>query len=95
MVICVGAGSRLSQLFVHYTGFLLGIFFRGEFIVIQISFVMLLFADQISGRGKSVQGGAPCPPPWKKASYIYFIIHLSGSSSQIPLLFRKWSPLIT
>ena len=49
-------------------------FFRGESIVMQISFVMLLFSDQISGRGKSFQGGklpqggAPCPPPpWKKA----------------------------
>ena len=35
------------------TGFLLGIFFRGaKSIVMQISFVMLLFSDQISGRGK-------------------------------------------
>ena len=43
----------------------------------QISFVMLLFFDQISERGKSFQGGnclkgaPPCPPPppppWKKA----------------------------
>ena len=55
------------------TGFLLGIFFRGaKSIVMQISFVMLLFSDQISGRGKSFQGanclrGAPPSPLWKKA----------------------------
>ena len=36
-------------------GFLLGIF-QGGSIVMQISFVMLLFSDQISGRGKSFQG---------------------------------------
>ena len=52
------------------TGFLLGIFFRGgKSIVMQISFVMLLFSDQISGRGRSFQGdklpqgAAPAPPP--------------------------------
>ena len=51
-------------------------FFSGEAksIVMQISFVMLLFLDQISGRDKSFQGanclrGAPLPPLWKKASY--------------------------
>ena len=45
-------------------GFLLGIFSRGaKSIVMQSSFVMLLFSDQISGRGKLPQGGAPCPPP--------------------------------
>ena len=36
----------------------------------QISFVMLLFSDQISGRGKSVQGEAKClrgaPPCGRK-----------------------------
>ena len=42
-------------------------------IVVQISFVMLLFSDQILGRGKSFQGGklsqgAPLAPLWKKAS---------------------------
>ena len=32
-------------------------FFRGgESIVMQISFIMLLFSDQISGRGKSLHG---------------------------------------
>ena len=33
--------------------------FRGaaKSIVMQISFVMLLFSDQLSGRGKSFQGG--------------------------------------
>ena len=43
-------------------------FFRGaKSTVMQISFVMLLFSDQISGRGKVSrggklpQGGAPCP----------------------------------
>ena len=39
----------------------------------QISIVMLLFSDQISGRGKSFQGGKlpqgrPPAPLWKKAS---------------------------
>ena len=41
-----------------------------ESIVVQISFVMLLFSDQMSGRGKSFQGGKlpqrgvpPAPPP--------------------------------
>ena len=47
-------------------------FFQGgaKSIVMQISIVMLLFSDQISGRGTSFQGGqtasgggAPCPPP--------------------------------
>ena len=38
------------------TGFLPGIF-SGESIVMQISFVMLLFSDQISRGGKSFQGG--------------------------------------
>ena len=61
---------------VSYSGFLLGIFFRGtKSIVMQISIVILLFSDQISGRGKSFQGGEtasgghpPAPPLWKKAS---------------------------
>ena len=35
----------------------------GKSIVMQISFVMLLFLDQVSGRGKSFQGGAPLNPP--------------------------------
>ena len=38
-------------------------FFSGggaKSIVMQICFVMLLFSDQISGRGKSFQGGRPC-----------------------------------
>ena len=46
------------------SGFLLGIFFKGggaKSIVVQISFVMLLFSDQISGRGKSFQWAAPPP----------------------------------
>ena len=37
-------------------------------IVMQISFVMLLFLDQISGGGKLPQGGAPPAPLWKKPS---------------------------
>ena len=60
------------------SGFLLGIFFRGggegaKSIAIQISFVMLLFSDQISGKDRSFQGeqttsgGALCPPLWKEA----------------------------
>ena len=40
------------------TGFLPGIFFRGgKSIVMQISIIILLCSDQISGRGKSFQGG--------------------------------------
>ena len=37
-------------------GFLKEFFQGGESIVMQISFVMLLFSDQISGGGKSLQG---------------------------------------
>ena len=42
-------------------------FFSGGSIVMQISFVMLLFSNQISGRdkifqGETASGGAPCPP---------------------------------
>ena len=52
------------------SAFLPGIFSGGgaKSIVMQMSFVKLLFSDQISGRGKSFQGGklpqggAPCPP---------------------------------
>ena len=49
-------------------GFLLGIFSGGaKSIVMQISFVMLLFSNQISGRSKSFQGGQTAsggrPPP--------------------------------
>ena len=52
---------------VSYSGFLLGIFFRGaKSIVMQISIVILLFSDQISGRGKSFQGGTPCAPGGRK-----------------------------
>ena len=41
-------------------------FFQGaKSIVMQISYVMLLFSDQISGRGKVSEGGGPL---WKKAS---------------------------
>ena len=48
----------------------------------QISFVMLLFSDQISGRGKSFQGGQtvsggrPLPPPpacERKPAYPYIL----------------------
>ena len=55
----------------HTPGFLLGIFSRGaKSIVMQISFVMLLFSDQISGRGKTFQGGAPCPYGRKPALHL-------------------------
>ena len=42
----------------HVSGFLLGIFSGGgaKSIVMQISFVLLLFSNQISGRGKGFQG---------------------------------------
>ena len=55
---------------VSYSGFLLGIFFRGA-----KSIVILLFSDQISGRGKSFQGGKlpqgalPCAPPVEESQY--------------------------
>ena len=47
-------------------------FFSGggaKFIVMQISFVMLiflLFPDQISGRGQTASGGRPLPPCGRK-----------------------------
>ena len=47
-----------------------------ESIVMQISSVMLLFSDQISGRsknfqgGKLPQGGRPLTPLWKEADNI-------------------------
>ena len=50
-------------------------FFQGgKSIVMQISFVMLLFSDQISGGGKSLQGqtasgGVPLPPCGRKPRY--------------------------
>ena len=47
-------------------------FFQGgKSIVMQISIVMPLFSDQISGRGTSFRGGKlsqGAPPLWKKAS---------------------------
>ena len=53
------------------TGFLPGILFRGaKSIVMQISFVMLiflLFSDQISG-GKSPRG-VNCPPPVEESQH--------------------------
>ena len=62
-----------------FAGFLPGIFRGGgaKSIVIQISFVMLiflLFSDQISGgvsEGDKLPQGAPPapPPPWKKARF--------------------------
>ena len=61
---------------VSYSGFLLGIFFRGaKSIVMQISIVILLFLDQISGKGKSFQGGktasggTPLCPPVEESQY--------------------------
>ena len=42
------------------SGFLPGIFFRGEYIVMQISFVMLLFWEPNFREGQSLQGGANC-----------------------------------
>ena len=89
------AGLLLVTLLVDYVsyrnaGFLPGIFSRGKSIVMQISFVMLIFLlfwDQISGEKVSEGGqsasGAPCPPPlWKKARMGRFLqrsLALSGS----------------
>ena len=60
-------------------GFLPGIFSGGaKSIVMQISFVMLLFSDQISGRGKSFQGGQtasggrPLPPPVEESQELLY-----------------------
>ena len=61
---------NLEKFTLHVVGFLLGIF-SAESIVVQISIVMLLFSDQISGRGKSFQGGKLPQwgaPLWKKSS---------------------------
>ena len=63
---------------VSYPGFLLGIFSEGtKSIVMQISIVILLFSDQISGRCDSFQGdklpqGAPPapPPPVEESQYL-------------------------
>ena len=59
-------------------GFLPGIFSGGaKSIVMQISFVMLLFSGQISRRGKSFrggklpQGGAPLPPVEESQELLY------------------------
>ena len=57
------------------TGFLLRIFSEGggaKSIVMQISTVMLLFLDQISGRGKSFQGGTPVPPVEESQQNSYY-----------------------
>ena len=45
----------------------------------HISIVILLFSDQISGRGESFQGGKlpqrpPAPPLWKKASVSHIVL---------------------
>ena len=74
-------------------GFLPGIFFKGggvKFIVMQISFVMLiflLFSDQISGeRQKGLQ--VPCSL-WKKASSVLsFVKEILADKhlKQLPLL---------
>ena len=48
-------------------------FFQGggaKSIVMQISIVILLFSDQISGRGKSFQRGAPPLPPVGESQYL-------------------------
>ena len=54
----------------------------------QISIVMLLFSDQISGRGKSFQGGqtasggAPLPPVEEsQQKYIALKLHLNGTKT--------------
>ena len=50
----------LNRIIMVYAGFLLGIFSGGggaKSIAMQSSFVMLLFSDQNSARGKSFQGG--------------------------------------
>ena len=69
-----------------YSGFLLGIFFGGgggKSIVMQISFVMLLFLGPNFREGQKFSGeetvsrGHPLPPLWKKAS-IDVITKLNG-----------------
>ena len=56
-------------------------FFQGgaKSIVMQISIVILLFSDQVSGRDKSFQGGAPPSPPvgesqhWEISRFVWVI----------------------
>ena len=78
-------------------GFLPGIIFQGggqaKSIVIQISFVMLiflLFSDQISGALESLRGelphGAPPAPPCKKARTSFQIDKTFDDSVVIPML---------
>ena len=88
-----GTPNRLSYL---YPGFLPGIFSRGwgKSIVVQISFVMLLFSAQISrgakvSRGQTASGGAPCGRkpvselPWPSGLLQYpFLFH--------PLFYPLW-----
>ena len=67
----IASWKSLANICQGKSGFLLGIFSGGaKSNVMQISIVMLLFSvsDQISGRGKSFQGGKlpqghPLPPP--------------------------------
>ena len=70
------------------SGFLLRIFFRGgaKSIVMQISVVMLLLSNQISGRGKSFhggklpQGGRP-PSPCGRKPGVYMKVSFSWLNS--------------
>ena len=84
---------------VSYPGFLLGIFLgRGESIVMQISIVILLFSDQISGRGESFRGRGNClrgrpsapPPPWKKASIFTWSTQTCDYFDSLKNVYKNW-----
>ena len=76
--VCVIEDETAAVVVASYSGFLLRISFQGgrgaKSIVMQIPFVMLLFSDQISGRGKNFQRGANClrgrsPAPLEESQY--------------------------
>ena len=80
---------------VSYPGFLLGIFSGGggggaKSIVMQISIVILLFSDQISGRGESFQGGRPCPTLWKKASIFTWSTQTCDYFDSLKNVYKNW-----
>ena len=69
-------------------------FFQGgKSIVMQISVVILLFSDQISGRGKSFQGGQtasggrPLPPCGRKPETVQaeLVLYLQSVCLSLPL----------
>ena len=71
-------------------------FFQGwaKSIVMQISFVMLLFSDQILGKGKSFQGeGAPCPPCGRKPALQMWLVLMICTQTSFASLRLKNMPI--